>query len=1164
MKLNKGLTLVLALVVVTLLVTASFAQETTAGIQGIVKDPQGAVVSKAVVEVTSPALIGNKKVETDSSGYYRFANLPPGTYAISVTAQGFRTLKQSGVTLATGQLPTIDLKLEIGGVEQTVEVSSAAPIVDVSQSKVQTNITNDVLANVPKGRSFQSVIQFAPGARSEPLQGGYQIDGASNTENAYLVEGQETASGFDGHSAANVPMEFIQEVQVKSSGFEAEYGGALGGVVNVIQKRGSNAWHGSVFTYYEGDALDSTGARDNVWNTGVGTSQVRQLRKNPQVGQNAAPPGTTVVCPGPYCRLDQPTQFYQPKKDHYRYVTPGFEVGGYLVKDRLWLFTSFAPEIVQQARTVHFGPSGTPANTDRTFHYNRNTYYALSRLDYLLTQKIRVYGAWQYQYARSTGNTWPNADDAYGLYNPISGNNADSYNGGLGGTYPNVIYNTGADITLTPSLVATSRFGYFYYSSSTFGTPAGIRYFYRDTNYPYTTGNVPANLTTSTCTTPGCGNVALNGTTLNTVPNASNLVRPTGYFNFADNTSTLYDQWKKYSFNQDLAWFKKGFGTHNFKFGYAFNRGTNDILSGFNTAAVYVAYNTVYTPQTTVGTNNCAAIASANTTLFGSSNGCQGNWGTVNFRELGTTGKVGGNNHALYAQDAWTIGKGLTLNLGVRMDKEALPTYIAGFNGINFGWGDKVAPRLGASYDLLGNGKVKLYGSFGYFFDIMKYQLPRGSFGGDYWHDCVYAMDSPDITLLQPTRDSSGHYCPLGGGSAPANGTFPANSIRFIENVDFRQPANDPGSFGSLGSTGLVDPNLKPMKQHEMVVGVDWALTSQLAFETRYSRKRLDRTIEDAGIMTENGEQFYIVNPGEGINATLPSFECTTCPANPKAHRDYDGIEFRLTKRQGSSNWFGSLSYTYSRLYGNYSGLTATDISDGGGARNGANTDRAFDEPFMSYDSHGALINGPLATDRPNTFKAYGYYRLKWWHMESLIGAYQQLYSGTPLSTYVSVQNAPVFVEGRGKFADITRDSSGNWVLNGVSERRTPKYAQTDLSFIQEAHVSKNNEKLVLGFEANITNLFNQRSVTYINQNLIASSFISPDSWDATPSGIDYKSLLAGYNYITTANTEPYNFGTTCTVASPCKTKNVLNSMYGQPYGWQDGRGMRFKLKFTF
>ena len=108
-----------------------------------------------------------------------------------------------------------------------------------------------------------------------------------------------------------------------------------------------------------------------------------------------------------------------------------------------------------------------------------------------------------------------------------------------------------------------------------------------------------------------------------------------------------------------------------------------------------------------------------------------------------------------------------------------------------------------------------------------------------------------------------------------------------------------------------------------------------------------------------------------------------------------------------------------------------------------------------------------------------------------------------------------------------------------MSERRTPKYAQTDLSFIQEAHVSKTNERLVLGFEANVTNLFNQRSVTYINQNLIASSFISPDNWDATPSGIDYKSLLGGYNYIAQANSEPYDPAFGCGVGALACTKRT-------------------------
>ena len=141
---------------------------------------------------------------------------------------------------------------------------------------------------------------------------------------------------------------------------------------------------------------------------------------------------------------------------------------------------------------------------------------------------------------------------------------------------------------------------------------------------------------------------------------------------------------------------------------------------------------------------------------------------------------------------SWTVGRRLTLNLGVRLDKENLPTYqsLPGFQGIDFGWGQKVAPRLGAAYDLLGNNKVKVYGSFGYFFDIMKYNLPRGSFGGDYWHDCVYALDTPDYTQIIPSRDAQGHYCPLGGGSTPAVGSLPAG-MRFIENHMLNKDGED-------------------------------------------------------------------------------------------------------------------------------------------------------------------------------------------------------------------------------------------------------------------------------------------------------------------------------------------------------------------------------------
>src|SRR5204863_2834798 len=97
-----------------------------------------------------------------------------------------------------------------------------------------------------------------------------------------------------------------------------------------------------------------------------------------------------------------------------------------------------------------------------------------------------------------------------------------------------------------------------------------------------------------------------------------------------------------------------------------------------------------------------------------------------------------------------------------------------------------------------------------------------------------------------------------------------------------------------------------------------------------YTRKRLDRTIEDAGVATSSGEQFYIVNPGEGIDINPIASSCPTCPNQPKPVRDYDGIELRLIRR-ASASWWGQFSYTYSRLYGNYAGLATSDQSDGVG-----------------------------------------------------------------------------------------------------------------------------------------------------------------------------------------------------------------------------------------
>src|SRR5262249_43270287 len=198
--------------------------------------------------------------------YFYFQLLPPGDYTVTVTANGFRGYKQSSIGISVGSIPTLDILMEIGAVTQTVEVTGQAPIVDVTTSKVAVAIEQADIDNLPKGRSYQSVIALAPGARQEPLQSsrvdrlrqnGFQIDGASDSENTYLVEGLDTSNVENGGIKQNVVFEFVQEVQVKTSGTEAEYGGAMGGVVNVIQKRGSNDWHGGLVVYYRADSLDA-------------------------------------------------------------------------------------------------------------------------------------------------------------------------------------------------------------------------------------------------------------------------------------------------------------------------------------------------------------------------------------------------------------------------------------------------------------------------------------------------------------------------------------------------------------------------------------------------------------------------------------------------------------------------------------------------------------------------------------------------------------------------------------------------------------------------------------------------------------------------------------------------------------------------------------------
>jgi hypothetical protein len=1116
MKLSKGHTLVLCLLLVALSATFAVAQETTAGLQGTVKDPQGAVVSKATVEVSSPELVGVKKLETDSTGYYRFSNLPPGEYTITVTAAGFRSVKRTGIMLDVGKLPSIDIALQVGGQEQTVEVSGEAPVIDVTQTKVQTTINQQALDEIPKGRSFQSVIALAPGARNEPLQGvnggnGYQISGGANSENAYLIEGQETASIYDGTSQANTPFEFIQEVQVKTSAIEAEHAGAMGGVVNAVQKRGTNNWHGSVWSYYEGNPLDAGPRPDAV-------------RYDP-----AGAASTTV---------DPAAQIYQPKQDKFNIFQPGFSFGGPIAKNRIFVFASAAPQFNVTKRTVNFND---PSNSIgiQNFEQDTQTYYSMARVDAALTSKMRVFASYLYQLQDRQGNLLPHADSANGLYNISTQNQITNYEHGIGYVAPNVVFNVGLDYTITPTVVATTRYGHFFQNYADRGLPSAPVYSWSLSGLP------PTN-------PPGPPPVNLQGVPFQGTPLGQNA----GYVTGALEQASQKNAFKHDQFSQDIAWFKSGWlGTHNLKFGYQLNHLYNDVAQVFNGPLVRIFPGGEHTANGAVGQTNCAAITAANLAAYGNPGGtaskCGGLDGYLYAEDYSTFGNVSSYNHGLYGQDAWTLGRsGVTINVGIRTDKEYLPYFSnlqplnPGKNALEFNWADKLAPRIGAAWDVFHNGKMKVFGSYGKYFDLTKLDVIVQSFGGAYWHNCFYALDTTDYASIVP-QFANGHYC---AGDSTTNATFAGGNVpsgvRFIENINYRASA-----FES------VDPNLKPYSQHESVFGADYQLSKNWALEARWDRRRVDRAVEDAGAYDSSGNEiFNIVNPGYGLNAA----SCPSCPANVKAVRDYDALEFRLTK-SFSRNWYGQFSYTWSRLWGNYSGLTDTDLGDSPGGngltagRADPNNNRAFDESWFMYDAYGHPAMGPLATDRPNTFKAFGYYNLPWGHRQStLIGLTQQVYQGTPMSSYMDIGPStenPTFVEGRGKWVNITADpTTGFWTVNGVGTRRTPVYSQTDANFVHNIKVSKSNENLVLSFEANVINLFNQNAVVaYYSQ--MDSFYYQTPLTNGPPSQIGNPlSYLSGYDWKSLVNQQGV----------------ILSSQYGKPLFYQTNRTVRFKVGFTF
>lgn len=1108
----------LALSLVFCLSAIAFGQQTTGSVEGTIKDEKGAVVPGVSVTLDGVSVGFNRTIQSDNEGVYRFQQVPPGTYKISTgAASGFAAGQLENVTVTLEKITTADITVGISQSVNTVEVSSdpLGVAVDPTDSKVQTNITSRLIDQLPKGGSFTSLLKVSPGTRSEPLSGGFQVDGASGSENSFLIDGQAVENFRTGMLNANnnIPTSLVSEIQVKTSGFEAEHGGASGGVVSVVTKSGSDVWHGEFGTVFE-DSKFQPAPRYAIQSTSTTPQYLYAIKQN---------------------------------RDSFLNFFPTASLGGAIIKKHLWFYGNYSPQSYQRNRTSSFinAPSvtdfatGSFVATPRAgvgpieYRTTQKNEYAFGRLDASIFNNLRLSGTYLWNPIVTSGNLPFDSITASNPVNVLFNGQAlpsAQYYAIRGGRTPSNNVTGQVIYTPTANLVATFRYGRAFLNQR-----GG------DNQLP---GNNPsagnygiANAVRFRCQ----GLQSVYGATATGCPGGI------GYQNVTTNSLTTRDVSLKNEYNADLTYILGNFGgSHEFKGGYQFGKTKNDVLSGnAGTGVVNLYYGTTFsqlqstafgrfvTAETTgSGLPTCPVV---NTTTC---------LGVGSLYRAGAKGIAENKYQGIYIQDKWQPFRRLTLNLGVRAEKENLPAYNTGegIGGVplDFGWGKKIAPRLGGAYDLFGDGKTKIFASYGWFYDRLKFELPRGTFGGNF-----YRIDYFRITSAHPNYD---YYTPgviLGSFTDPIGGGNPsaAGGISELQS-DNRIPANltaaQKAALGLCAACGVAS-DIKPFRQSEFTVGTERELSKLYVLSVRYTRKNVDHAIEDHAIIGLNlGENNYIGNPGEGSD--LAGDLAAGYVKSAKPQRLYNGLEISLDKRL-SNNYFFNVNYTLSRLYGNYSGLASSDeisVANANGAitgRTAPGVNRFFDYIINGFTATGEPDNGLLGTDRTHTLKAYGGYNFDWFGSKvntTELSFFQQALQGTPQTTFINVVATDIPLSKRGDMG------------------RTKPYYQTDFSITHRYRFGQ-DARYTLAVNVDLLNAFNNNSPLILNNQKYLS-------------GISVTDIDPNFDPLTQPPTAILNKVLNGQIGPQLAAlaNSATNKTYGLPTSYQEPRNIRFGFRFLF
>src|SRR6266699_2897012 len=248
--------------------TGALAQTATTGsIGGTVKDQNGATVAGATITASGP--LGERTATSDSNGVFRLENLIPGSYNVKVSNTGFKTASVEAVTVLVGKDSSLAIKLEPGEVTAVVTVTGAAAI-DTAKTETSSNLNDQLFSNIPVQRAVSGLFYLAPGT-TDGLGGGRDnpsISGGSALDNLYVADGVNiTDSAFGGIGTfsrnygglgTGINTAFVKEVQVKTAGFEPQYGQSEGGVINIITQSGGNEYHGAAYGYARPGGFEAT------------------------------------------------------------------------------------------------------------------------------------------------------------------------------------------------------------------------------------------------------------------------------------------------------------------------------------------------------------------------------------------------------------------------------------------------------------------------------------------------------------------------------------------------------------------------------------------------------------------------------------------------------------------------------------------------------------------------------------------------------------------------------------------------------------------------------------------------------------------------------------------------------------------------------------------